>query len=165
MKPKDILIDPQTLRHFFEVRDGELVWKNRTDSQARINGKVAGGIHPDGYRRIKFNEIAYPAHRLMWIYFNGEISSELQIDHIDGNKLNNHIENLRLVSAQENCFNRSRHKAKGYTWHKQMRKWQASIFVNGGLKHLGLFASENDARNAYLKAVKTERPNFAETYV
>jgi len=111
-------------------------------------------LHKSGYRQIKINNVIYPAHRLIWIFCNGSIDENMQIDHINGIKDDNRIENLRLVTAQQNCFNRSRLTAKGYTWNKNVKKWQASIWLNGKMNYLGLYSNEQDARNVYLEQSK-----------
>jgi hypothetical protein len=72
------------------------------------------------------------------------------LDHINGNKIDNRICNLRSISTQENQFNQI--KAKGYSWHKRDKKWQARIKINQKQIHLGLFEKEEDARAAYLEA-------------
>jgi hypothetical protein len=71
------------------------------------------------------------------------------VDHIDRDKSNNHISNFRPATSQENNFNTD---AKGYSWHKRAKKWQAQIQLNRKSIHLGYFDKEEDARNAYLKA-------------
>jgi hypothetical protein len=154
MKPNKITLEQSLLHEMLDYQDGQLVWKNKKDNLAHLNGKVAGCMHKSGYRQIKFGQTLYLAHRIMWIYHNGSIDENMQIDHINGVKNDNRIENLRLVTAQQNCFNRSRHKAKGYSWSKAAQKWQATIQENGKNKYLGVFVNEEDARNAYLDKVK-----------
>lgn len=88
-------------------------------------------------------------HRLCWYLHYGKLPKNL-IDHIDGDKTNNRIENLRDVTNQQNHFNRA--KTKGYTWYKSKNKFQAQIKLNGKNKNLGYFEKEEDARNAYLLA-------------
>ena len=154
MKPNKITLEQSLLRKMLDYQDGQLVWKNKPYNLVHLNGKVAGGMHKSGYRQIKFGNKLYPAHRIMWIYHNGSIDENMQIDHINGIKTDNRIENLRLVTAQQNCFNRSKFIAKGYCWSKAAQKWQATITVNGKNKYLGLFANEEDARKKYLNNVK-----------
>jgi hypothetical protein len=154
MKPNKITLEQSLLHEMLDYQDGQLVWKNKKDNLAHLNGKVAGCMHKSGYRQIKFGQTLYPAHRIMWIYHNGSIDENMQIDHINGVKNDNRIENLRLVTAQQNCFNRSKFNAKGYCWNKTSQKWQATITLNGKNKHLGLFASEEDARKVYLDSVQ-----------
>ena len=91
-------------------------------------------------------------HRLICFAFKDFdfVNSDLQIDHVDRNKLNNSIDNLRVVTNQQNSFNRS--NTKGFTWDKKAKKFQAKIQLNGKTKFLGRFNDEADARQAYLKA-------------
>jgi len=144
MKPNKITLEQSLLKNIFEYKDGNLMRKN----------KIAGSLHKSGYRQIKINNVIYPAHRLIWIFCNGSIDENMQIDHINGIKDDNRIENLRLVTAQQNCFNRSKLTAKGYTWNKNVKKWQASIWLNGKMNYLGLYSNEKDARNVYLEQSK-----------
>jgi hypothetical protein len=72
------------------------------------------------------------------------------VDHINGNKLDNRVNNLRWVSKSDNNHNQK--AAKGYCWHKQHNKWYAQININGKVTFLGLFTNEADARTAYLSA-------------
>jgi hypothetical protein len=152
MKSNKITITQDKLKDLFDYDNGKLIWKNPIKTLCHLTGTVAGTIHKSGYRQIRLDGVGYPAHRLIWIYHNGSINENLQIDHINGVKDNNTIENLRLVTAQQNCYNRSRLKSKGYTWNKNTNKWQASIFLNGKLKYLGSFINEQEARNIYLQA-------------
>jgi hypothetical protein len=146
MKAKKISLTQYVLKDLFDYKEGNLF---------RKNGAVAGGLHKSGYRQIKINDIQYPAHRLIWIYHYGSINEDLQIDHINGVKNDNRLENLRLVTVQQNCYNRSKLKAKGYSWSINNKKWQASIWLNGKSKYLGSFLNELDARNAYLSECLT----------
>jgi hypothetical protein len=152
MKPNKITLEQSLLQEIFEYKDGNLYRKNNV---------IAGGLHGSGYRQIKVNNISYPAHRLIWVYCHGSIDENMQIDHINGVKDDNRIENLRLVTAQQNCFNRSRLNSKGYTWNKAEKKWQSSIWLNGKLKYLGLYTNEQDARNVYLDNCKTYHKEFS----
>ena len=88
-------------------------------------------------------------HRLLGITFLN-CPDNMQIDHIDGNRVNNSLSNLRVVTRQENQFNRT--TAKGYYFRKDIGKWMAQICSNWKVKHLGCFNSEEEARAAYLKA-------------
>lgn len=88
-----------------------------------------------------------------------------EVDHIDGNGLNNRRSNLRLASRTQNnqnkrryCNNRSGYK--GVHWNKQRGKWQADIRVNGKLKYLGRYSLPEDAYAAYCVAAATYFGNF-----
>ena len=95
------------------------------------------------------NEKCFKVHRIVAQAFLSDYKEYLQVDHIDRNRLNNNISNLRMATHQENMFNRN---VKGYTWRKDIKKFQAYINVNHKRKHLGHFDKEEDARAAYLKA-------------
>jgi len=91
------------------------------------------------------------AHRLAWFLHYGRLPNN-QIDHIDGCRTNNKIDNLRDVTNQQNQWNQT--KAKGFSWNKQKEKFSARIKVNGKIKHLGFFNTEQEAHTAYLNAKK-----------
>jgi hypothetical protein len=150
MKPNQIPLSQQELHDTFEYLNGELAWKNKSSA---LNGRVAGCIHKSGYRQIKLKGKLHQAHRLIWAYHYGQLDSSFQLDHINGVKNDNRIENLRPVTPQENCFHRSEKNSKGYTWNCSSKKWQAHITVAGKNKYLGVYEDEADARNAYLSAV------------
>jgi len=90
-------------------------------------------------------------HRLAWFLHYGELPSN-QLDHIDGVRTNNKIENLRNVTSQQNNWNRVR--ARGCYWNKKRNKFQSLIRLNGKLIYLGYFTTELEARNAYLEGKK-----------
>ena len=105
-----------------------------------------------GYNRLTINKKNFYRHRIISHAFqNLDITnSKLQIDHIDGNRLNNNIANLRIVTAQQNQWNHT--KAKGYSWDKVKQKWRSHMRLNYKTIHLGYYTNEEDARNAYLQA-------------
>ena len=112
-----------------------------------------------GYKRIyiepkqyQLHRVNYFAHNQDWNIYDSSPSNQIDHEKDKGDlpkHLYNNIENLRVVTHQENQFNR---KSKGYHWNKQNKKWRALIRVNGKQKHLGCFDLEEDARNAYLAA-------------
>lgn len=76
---------------------------------------------------------------------------KIVIDHIDNNKLNNHLDNLQLISNRENCSKEKRGFSKftGVGFAKREKKWRAYISVNNKFIHLGYFNTEIEASNAY----------------
>ena len=86
--------------------------------------------------------------------FNTDLTSEKQIDHINGVKTDNRVENLRLVSSMENHWNR--HTARGYT-KRYTGKYQAAICTDGVITTLGTFSTEDEARSAYEQAKNAYR--------
>jgi len=137
------------LRELFDYQDGQLFWK---ESRGRIkDGDVAGCLDKaNGYMRITINKKSYSVHRVIWIYHNGSIDDSLCIDHINRARNDNNIENLRLVTQQENTWNMA--NVKGYHWNKRNKKWQTQIKANGSSKHIGYFDNEQEAHQAYLNA-------------
>ena len=89
------------------------------------------------------------AHQFVWYYVNKNVADF--IDHINRDKKDNRILNLRNATLQQNQFNKS---AKGYSYNKRAKKYQAMIKVNYIPIHLGYFLKEDDARQAYLDAKK-----------
>ena len=80
----------------------------------------------------------------------------IQVDHIDGNGLNNQKSNLRLVTNRQNCMNRHQittSKYPGVTWNKRSRKWVAQAQIDGKHIHIGTFSTEKEAYEAYCKRV------------
>jgi len=90
----------QQIDNLFYYDDGFLRWKN--SKRKDRNGSIAGAISGGNYRQIKIDNKFYYAHRLIWILFNGSISKELEIDHIDSNPTNNKIENLQPLTPKQN---------------------------------------------------------------
>ncbi len=157
MKAHKIEVSQNELNELFTYKDGKLF--NKTYRRGSTGaGKQVGGIQTTGrtgqykrkYQRLTINGKTYRANRIIWVMFNGEIPEGLQVDHINGDTLDDRIENLRLVTQQENNFNETR--AKGYSWHKTSNKWRAQLTLNDKQKHLGLFNTKEEAREAYLKA-------------
>ena len=105
----------------------------------------------DGYNRVSCNGKVIRRHRIIaHSFLNLDINNvKSVVDHKDNNKLNNHINNLRVVTQQQNLFNIS--STKGYYWSKNVNKYIAIINLNKSV-HLGLFSTKEEAREAYLKA-------------
>jgi hypothetical protein len=145
------LFDQQYLHELFDynLETGVFTWKKIKHNF--LKGKVAGCLHSSGYIQIRIKDKNYQAHRLAWMMHYGEDPKDLFIDHINGNKTDNRICNLRLATNQQNQRN---NKSKGFYWNKQKKKWKAHIRVEGKLKHLGLFDCPLLARLAYEKASK-----------
>jgi hypothetical protein len=144
----------------FEYKDGELFWKQR--GKSRQLGRPAGAVNRDGYRRIKYQGKLYAVHRLVWAYHGNEPVAF--IDHINGDVLDNHIENLRGATHSQNCMNRrvrfdSRSGVKGVTRRKD--KWHACITLNYKCYSGGYFDCKEDAITAVDKLRKELHGEFA----
>jgi hypothetical protein len=130
------------------------VVKNIITDRILVNNKLRGGyliigLSKNGKRK------RFLISRLVGEYFLDNFNPSLDIDHIDRDKQNNNINNLRCVSRSENNRNRNKNgsctsKYKGVCFNKQNCKWKAYVKNNGKVIHLGLFENEEDASKKYL---------------
>lgn len=109
--------------------------------------KEVKGTNMKGYLRIRIGDKKFLCHRIIYKAFNPEwdLQSPLQIDHINRDKSDNRIENLRLVTNQQNQFNKN---AKGYS--RRYNGFQANIKLNDKCL-TKQFATEDEARTWYLE--------------
>jgi hypothetical protein len=123
------------------------------------NNKLMNSLDVYGYIQVYYSKKMYKAHRLIWAITYGEMPQG-QIDHINGIRSDNKISNLRVVTQQQNSFNKTKKSKsnqsgyRGVCWNKRANKWQSSISVNGKNIYLGVFTSIESARQAYLEAKK-----------
>lgn len=131
----------------YNPETGEFVWRISYGSAKA--GSMAGHISNKGYRRIPVNKKHYQSHQLAWLYVHGEFP-EHEIDHINGDKLDNRTINLRSVTRKENGRNvriptHNTSGIMGVRWNKLEQKWKAYIKVNGINKGVGTFFDKFDA--------------------
>ncbi len=143
----------QILNDRFEYKHDGLYYK-KAYRKNKV-GDRAGTIRPDGYRQLNINNKSYYEHRLIWLLHKGILPSEL-LDHIDRNKQNNAIENLREATVSENGRNQ---KCKGYTFFKN--RYVASIRVNKQLHYLGRYKTKEEAVAVRKEAEKKYFGEFA----
>lgn len=111
---------------------------------------VQGSISKAGYVRIRHNGKVEYVHRLIWEHVHGPIPKGMHIDHINGDKSDNRIANLRLATPTENAQNR--HSTAGVSLCKTTGKWLAQIGNRGQRHFLGRFVDRADAEQAYATA-------------
>jgi hypothetical protein len=153
------MITKERLKEMFDYRDGELIRK-KTTSRLGKAGQVAGTkCESTGYVHVGISGKHYLVHRLIFLYHHGNLPEF--IDHINGNSMDNRIENLRQASKHENCRNRTLHKnnrsgCKNVAWMKANKTWSVSLYVGGKKKHVGYFKDlefadlvATEARNLY----------------
>ncbi len=137
---------------------GELRWNSR-DSKSfntRYAGKIAGSVGTKGHIYINLYKENFLAHRLAWFLYYGHDPVTYQIDHINRNKLDNSINNLRLANHSLNSQNRT--GVRGYRLHRG--KYEVAISVNKVVIPLGSFYTEAEAQAAYDIACETYKPQY-----
>lgn len=140
-----LLYDPDT---------GVFRWKVARSNAARLS--TAGTVCKKGYRRISIDAKTYPAHRLAWLYVYG-VYPDTEMDHINRNRDDNRISNLRVANRFVNTQNTNGRKDnvsghRGVGWHKISARWRARINVNNKCVNLGSFLSFEEAVAAYQQA-------------
>ncbi|MGQ2942900.1 MAG: HNH endonuclease [Blastomonas fulva] len=150
------LPSPRQLRAMldFNPDTGIAIWRWRSDLRVSCNNRIAGKpafncLDSRGYYRGQIAGKQILFHRVAWAIHFGKWPTG-QIDHINGDRRDNRIANLRDVPRAENMRNkgRSRKNTSGTTgvyWHSHRQKWAAEIRVEGKNKHLGYFAKIEDA--------------------
>lgn len=139
------------LSECFDYDNGKIIWKVRPVSHftseltaslwnAKYANTVAGSVHKSGYIHISLDGKKHKAHRVIWELLTGSKPKET-IDHINGDRSDNRIENLRDVSQKINCQNmrpRANNRLSGvYLRNKNgSQSWYASISIDGVKKHL-----------------------------
>lgn len=110
---KPLEISQERVRDLFDCRDGRLYWKHREDVvgrgwNARWVGKEAGATPKyNGYHNVKIDGVFYRRCRLVWIWHNGEIAAGQYVDHVNCDRGDDSIENLRICTSSQNSYNRS----------------------------------------------------------
>jgi hypothetical protein len=148
----------------YDAEKGIFTRINTTSSRA-IKGAVAGSINSYGYLRISVDGRDYFSHRLAWLYEFGEFPPGL-IDHINGDRKDNRISNLRQASLSQNGFNRriqptNTSGIKGVSWCKRSGQWRAIIMCQGKSIHVGYFKEKSNAANAISKVRDLMHGKFA----
>lgn len=137
------------LRELLVYAPGSGVFTWRVQRGCRPQGSTAGTPDGKGYLLIRIDGTSYKAHRLAWLYVNGELPPD-GIDHINRKKSDNRIANLRPATQIQNLqnqsiSNRNTSGFQGVNWHSQRKKWRAEIAINKKKYHLGLFENISDA--------------------
>lgn len=158
----------------YSPEDGVFVWRAPASFGSPWGGKPAGSQRAlSGYSFIGVKGYGQlGAHRLAWIYMHGEIPPGFEIDHIDGDGLNNRSSNLRLATSSQQKRNRgvqsnNQSGLKGVFWHKSRGRWRSQIVVGRGengkpiYRFLGYFDAAEDAAAAYREAEVKHFGEFA----
>ena len=130
---------------------GKLIWLTNMKNN-KVKNKEAGTITQYGYVQIRINNKLYLGHRLIWLHQYG-VWPKNHIDHINGIRNDNRIENLREATSRDNNLNRGIHRKghlAGTSFHKRDKKWNAKIVINGQSIYLGAYNTPLEAHLAYM---------------
>ncbi len=145
----------------YDADSGILTWKYRprlVDKAKAWNRRYSGtaitSLNGHGYVQLSIHKRKFEAHRIVWLWIHGKLPDG-NIDHINGDKTDNRISNLREASVSQNAWNMRKKKEsglRGASIHTQTGRWQSHLCLNGEHVFLGLFGSEAEAHEAYKRA-------------
>jgi hypothetical protein len=138
----------------YNPETGVFTWNQKTCQASRIQpGDIAGCTNTRyQYIEITIHRVSYKAHRLAWLYVYGTWPKK-HLDHINGNRIDNRLLNLRESTSRENQQNRIEHRnghLVGSSFRKDIKKWQSTIVINKKKRHLGFFNTKEEAHQRYL---------------
>jgi len=147
------MLNQETVKRLFNYNEltGELSFVE-TKGKGKRKDKKVGCLSKMGYLVVWADNKLHQSHRLIWLYYYGCFPKN-GIDHINGDKLDNRIKNLRDVTQWENTKNRRKAKNNtsgfnGVWWVASLNKWRARITVNRKLIYLGCFTKKSEAISA-----------------
>lgn len=162
MKPRTN-ISAERLRELFAYNPDTGLFMRKVATTNKVKATVgawsSGWPNKFGYVSFRIDGVAWLAHRLAWLYVHGEMPTNgLWIDHKNGNRSDNRIDNLRLVTTSENQLNlsktndRSKSKLRGAHWNARLGKYQSEFERDGKRIYLGLFETAEAAHMAHMAA-------------
>ena len=165
--PRILPIPAEVFAYFrYDPKTGIIKWKI-DNGPKNWKGKTAGHLNSKGYIEIRFKGKTYQGHRIAYALGRNTLDVPSTLDHINCDKSDNRLKNLRAATAQENSYNKNKavfHTTsdyKGVSWYKRLQKWQSQIRHNGKSKHLGMYTTEEEAHAAYCKAAAELHGDFA----
>lgn len=146
-------------RLYYDKETGIFTWLKSSITRPDLVGKVAGSKSvKDGYIRIFINMKSYLAHRLAFIYVNGNVQ-KIDVDHINGDRSDNRMANLREATRSVNIQNLKKAKSDnkssgllGACYDAKAGKYRSAITLDGMRKHLGYYDTAEKAHSVYLDA-------------
>ena len=151
---KELTLDLVNELFRYDKETGDLIRKVTVGSTGKAGNK-AGSLRVDGYVQTRLNGKGYLNHRIIFLMHNGYLPPCL--DHIDTNRSNNRIENLRPATISQNSYNAGIRKdnksgVKGVTWHVGTGKWQVTVRRGGVKKYFGIYKTISEAEIVAHKA-------------
>jgi len=161
------MITQKVLKELFlhDEEKGVLYWKNPTSFRVK-KGEFAGTVYHDGNVNIQIKGKVYKRHRLIWMFKHGYFPK--QLDHIDRDRSNDRLNNLRESNQSENNANKAKTNKKtssiyiGVSWSESRKRWESKVMKNRKTYHLGRFKCEIEAAKARDKKAVELFGEFAE---
>ena len=147
----------------YDPTTGLFTWLVTRGRTAKVGGAAGNMNGVSGYVAIGVDGRYYRAHRLAWLYVNGEWPVS-ELDHINGGPSDNRLVNLSETTRSGNMQNQRRNRSDnaagliGVGWREKKKIWRARITLNGKQMHLGEFKSPQLAHEAYLEAKRQLHP-------
>lgn len=151
----------------YDPENGKLFWRVARWRRIKPGDEAATVATTTGYKIVNIGA-TYLQHRLVWLLYHGEWPKGL-VDHINLDKLDNRISNLRTVNYSQSNANRrgsSRKKVgslKGASFLQSKKVWRSCIKIDGKVKNLGNYRTELEAHLVFCAAVKLRHGSFART--
>lgn len=148
---------------YLRYDNGILYWKKSTSNRVKV-GDIAGSEQVGGYIGVRILGKRYPAHTIVYALHYNEMPEI--VDHIDGNRKNNRIENLRGCSKAQNNKNTGfrRHNTSGLKnvfWVKELNKWRVKVTVDNKQKYFGVYEDRELAELVAIEARNKHHGKFA----
>ncbi len=163
---KSRAVTPGRIRELYNYDPETGIFTRRVKTgRSTVVGEAVGSLALNGYLRITVDNVRLLAHRAAWMYSMDEIPDG-DIDHINGDRQDNRLCNLRKATRSENMQNERRSRAGsksgllGAFWHSASGKWMARVRIPGGhgYEYLGLFETAEQANAAYIAAKRRLHP-------
>lgn len=148
-------------RYHYNPETGVVTRKKQTSSRA-LAGSHVGTLRSDGYLKVSIDGVGYLLHRLIWFYVHGRWPTNL-IDHINLDRKDNRLSNLREANRSENycnsgCRSHSTTGLKGVS--PNGKRWMAKISFNHVVTYLGTYDTPEEAHQAYVAASSKHHGEF-----
>lgn len=163
MANQDFTLTQEYLQSIFDYKDGNLYWKKKTSKESNICiGNKAGSKNNYGYIQVSIKNKLYKVHRIIFCMHHGYLPEF--IDHINKDKSDNRIENLREATKSQNSLNtktriNNTSTAKNVYWHKPSKKWWVTLTINEKQKSFGYY---DDFELAELVAIEARDKYYGE---
>lgn len=158
------MVTQDLVRKKFEYEGGKLLWKDPSKYKPSLVGKAVNSLDSKGYLRVGFGGKRHAVHRIIFLYHKGYLPD--YVDHINADKLDNRIENLRGCTNEENSYNSKLSKAntsgvKGVSWSGQSKKWHVQISSGGRRVFSKMFDTIGEAKESAGEARARIHGDFA----